>query len=137
MLLCARQLWSTTEVIASVRFAVFPQAQQSIGCVSDVAQHCLVYAADVMVNTAEFGAFSAYEGHAAAVPLYRHGKGIMFLMCCKLSMRFLVAVWGEGSPPPLRKVLFWLDPGQNTSTLNKSYALVSRAHQSFEIGLAR
>ena len=85
----------TTEVFVSVRLAALPQAQQPIGCGSDVVQHVLVFAADVMVNTAEFDAFSAYEGHAAAVPLYRHRKEIMFLMCFKLSMRFLVAVRGE------------------------------------------
>jgi len=77
------------------RLAALPKAQQSIGCVSDVAQHGLVFVAHVMVDTAAVDAFNAHEGHATAVPLDRHEIEIIFLMCCKLSMRLLVAVRSE------------------------------------------
>lgn len=65
----------------SIRFAALPQAQQPIGCGSDVAQHVLVFVADVMANTAAFDAFSTHEGHTAAVPLYKYEIEIIVLMC--------------------------------------------------------
>ena len=72
-----------------------PCCRQSIGCVSDVAQHGLVFDVDVMVNIAAVDAFSAHELHAAAVPLYRHEIEIITLICGKLSMIWLLAVWSE------------------------------------------
>lgn len=72
-----------------------PSCRQSIGCVSDVAQHGLVFVVEVMVNTAAVDAFSAHELHAAVVPLYRHEIEIISLICGKLSMILLLAVWSE------------------------------------------